>query len=107
MWWNGDIGASPKTVVVWSVTCPPPEHVLVQNFTCMNPGDSILHNGVVDYTDKNYRSTYRSGGSSSSLFEVILVLVMRDLPSWIFIFIMDDEWGGSFVIKYGVADGGK
>ena len=41
----------------------PPNHALLHNFTCMNPVDPILHNGVVDCTDKNYRSTYSSEGA--------------------------------------------
>ena len=45
---KGDIGASPNTVVVWSVTGFPPYHTLVHNFTGMNPGNSIPHNRVVD-----------------------------------------------------------
>ena len=55
---KGYIGASPKTVVFWSVTGSPPDHPLVNNFTCMNPGDPIPHNHVVDYRGKNYRSRY-------------------------------------------------
>ena len=56
-----DIGASPKTVVVWSVKVSSLDHDLVQNFTCMNPGEPIPHNCVVECTDKNQGSTYSSG----------------------------------------------
>ena len=49
---KGDIGASSKIVVDRSVTGFPPDHALVQNFICMNPGDPIPHNRVIECTDK-------------------------------------------------------
>ena len=59
---RGDIGASPKIVLVWPVKgYPLPGYAFVHNFTCKNHSNPIPHNGVVDCTDKNYRYTYSSG----------------------------------------------